>query len=948
MATGSSRARRSPLISALEPRLLLDGAAVATVARSITDAGAQPEGPEPAATSVPAAPDAASTAVAQAPNPPDIEPAPGEHTLQPDAPLDSHLPVPTSEDPTGQVIVVDDSVPFADELVADISPDWTVIRLQGDRDGLTQLAEALSAHQDLKAIHLFTHGGEGRLQIGATSLTEASLEAHAGVLRDIGSRLSPTGDLLIYGCDVAQGFVGQAFVNALARATGADVAASDDATGSAVAGGDWQLEAATGPIDAGSLQASIGDNTLTSHSISIGQNSPRLYWQGRAESSARYAQPFTQDKQTAYYRNVWRSFTYTVPKWFLRTENRTGWYQTTETAYWNYGSGTRYGTVQFTLPTSSFNMALQTTGLSRDSRGTVETAPYSVVNFALYRGSFNPGDPMANLVMGNRQSMSTSLSMTAAYGRLEAGTYIGVVSFDNFNLWDNNNGWWAGLNYNAEQMWGSFNLTVTNLNQAPVWGTVTNPTVSGSGVRSFSVPWSSVYDPDGDALSITAALQNGQPLPSWLSYNANSLTFTGNPAANTAPLAIRLTAADGQTSSTKDFTVSFTSDNDAPVVAATIPDQTWSGSGSFSYQVNAGTFTDSDLSGTSFTYSATLADGSALPAWLAFNTATRTFSGNPPANASDLSLRVTANDGSGQANATVFSDFALRLRNNNDIPVATGFAKSFAEDGVLSFTGADFALADTDTHAVGGTATTGTGKTLANVRILTLPAAGTLWLDADTNGRQDVGESVQINQEIVSGDLLKLRYTPAANWSGSTSFTWNATDGIAYATSAATVSITVSLVNDPPTLALSGGRALSLRPNTGNALSAITVDPGLTLTDPDTPYTADAANYDTILGATVTVVDSVTGNVQSGDVLAGTGISGRISVSYDGGSGALTLSGSATAAEYQQVLRTLAFSSTNTSNDNLRTISIALRTKDVTIPTVANFDGVDDYIETMR
>ena len=103
MATGSSRARRSPLISALEPRLLLDGAAVATVARSITDAGAQPEGPEPAATSVPAAPDAASTAVAQAPNPPDIEPAPGEHTLQPDAPLDSHLPVPTSEDPTGQV-----------------------------------------------------------------------------------------------------------------------------------------------------------------------------------------------------------------------------------------------------------------------------------------------------------------------------------------------------------------------------------------------------------------------------------------------------------------------------------------------------------------------------------------------------------------------------------------------------------------------------------------------------------------------------------------------------------------------------------------------------------------------------------------------------------------------------------------------------------------------------
>ncbi|MFN9913966.1 MAG: hypothetical protein ACK53L_15350, partial [Pirellulaceae bacterium] len=106
-------------------------------------------------------------------------------------------------------------------------------------------------------------------------------------------------------------------------------------------------------------------------------------------------------------------------------------------------------------------------------------------------------------------------------------------------------------------------------------------------------------------------------------------------------------------------------------------------------------------------------------------------------------------------------------------------------------------------------------------------------------------------------------------------------------------------------------------PNTGNQLSAITVDPGLTLTDPDTPYTSDAANYDTILGATVTVVDSVTGNFQAGDVLAATGISGRIGVAYNAGSGALTLSGSATAAEYQQVLRTLAFSSSNTSNDNL-------------------------------
>ena len=869
-----------------------------------------------------------------------------------------------------KLVFVDRSVPDLDSILASAAEIGAeTFLLDAAHDGLGQMVSALAGRSGINAIHIFSHGGPGRITLGSTNLTEAELAARAEDLAAIGAALAPDGDILLYGCGVADGFAGQDFVTALAAATAADVAASDDATGAVLFGGDWTLETTTGPVETSAIQANLGGNTLSNYVITVGRNAPRLYWQGRAEQRypsgpfTNYAEPYTGDKITAHYVPTWveRTYTWDEPVAFnffgipTRWATRTGTSRTRELRYtqFNNGSGTRYGTAQFTLSApSTYQFDTTASNLSAVIRGEEQSwwGGYSNYTVSLYRGSFDPARPLENLVAGNRgfTFQGTGYGFTTA---LPAGTYVAVTSFNTVCQFRNDDGFGAQWNHNAEWMLGTFTVNVTNLNRAPVWGTVANPTATGSGTKSFSVPWSAVSDPDGDAITVSASLVTGgsaAALPSWLSFNADSLTFTGNPPANTGTLTIRLTADDGQTTGTKDFTVTFTNDNDAPTVVAAIPDQTWSGSGSLSYQFPAGTFTDSDPSGTSFTYSATLADGSPLPAWLAFFQATRTFSGNPPANATDLSLRVTANDGSGQANATVSTDFTLKLRNNNDVPVALGFTKSLVEDGTSVFTANDFAYSDSDSHAVGGVATTGTGKTLQSVRILSLPANGALWLDADTDGRQTSGELVAVNQEIPEGDLAKLRFTPATNWVGSASFTWNATDGLAYATLPATATITVTLVNDAPVIALSGGRALSLRPNTGNQLSAITVDPGLTLTDPDTPYTSDAANYDTILGATVTVVDSVTGNFQAGDVLAATGISGRIGVAYNAGSGALTLSGSATAAEYQQVLRTLAFSSSNTTNDNLRTLSISLRTKDVTIPTVANFDGVDDYIETMR
>ena len=139
-----------------------------------------------------------------------------------------------------------------------------------------------------------------------------------------------------------------------------------------------------------------------------------------------------------------------------------------------------------------------------------------------------------------------------------------------------------------------------------------------------------------------------------------------------------------------------------------------------------------------------------------------------------------------------------------------------------------------------------------------------------------------------------------------------------------------------------------VRPSAGAAVGTpVLVDPGLRLVDPDAALTSQAS-YDTIHSAILTLVDHGSGSFVPGDALAATGISGKITASYESSKGVLTLSGDATAAEYQQVLRTLSFGTSNTSNDNQRSINVVVSASYDDTRLALHLDGVDDYIETLR
>lgn len=107
-----------------------------------------------------------------------------------------------------------------------------------------------------------------------------------------------------------------------------------------------------------------------------------------------------------------------------------------------------------------------------------------------------------------------------------------------------------------------------------------------------------------------------------------------------------------------DSAIRIANTNRAPTVANALVDQAGEEEVALTpYAFAANSFADADGNNDTLTYSATLTSGSALPAWLTFTPATRTFAGTPAAaSAATYAIRVKATD---RAGAFVTDDFNL-------------------------------------------------------------------------------------------------------------------------------------------------------------------------------------------------------------------------------------------------------------------------------------------------
>ncbi len=206
---------------ALEPRLLFDGAAAAT---------ADQQQEQQAQQALAAATEQAASDT-------------GDLPLSPTAEGGGAAPA------GRELLVVDTRIPDWQALVGEVRPNVQVLLLDANADPLAQVAAAIG-DQPVAGIHLLAHGDPGALRLGGLVLDRQGIDRYATELAQLGAGLAADGDILLYGCETGKGEAGRLLIEALARVTGADVAASTNLTGAARLGGDWVLEARAGIVDA--------------------------------------------------------------------------------------------------------------------------------------------------------------------------------------------------------------------------------------------------------------------------------------------------------------------------------------------------------------------------------------------------------------------------------------------------------------------------------------------------------------------------------------------------------------------------------------------------------------------------------------------------------------------------------------------------------------------------
>lgn len=222
-----------------------------------------------------------------------------------------------------------------------------------------------------------------------------------------------------------------------------------------------------------------------------------------------------------------------------------------------------------------------------------------------------------------------------------------------------------------------FRLTVgAGANRVPTVGTLIGNQVATEGQAfSYTFPAAAFTDPDGDSFTYTAYVVTEElvqtqpypepdfelqevesPLPSWLTFNSSTRTFSGTRNGITVDqvLDIRLYATEVGTSESyrvsQDFTLTVQAANDAPVLSNP-PASTYiaAPNAAFSLDLPNNVFTDPN--GDSLTYSA-----SGLPSWLSFTASTVRFTGTPSAaNIGASTITLTATDPDGASRSTTFT-----------------------------------------------------------------------------------------------------------------------------------------------------------------------------------------------------------------------------------------------------------------------------------------------------
>ncbi|MDP2242160.1 MAG: DUF4347 domain-containing protein [Burkholderiales bacterium] len=860
-----------------------------------------------------------------------------------------------------EIVFIDARTPDYALLVQDITAQSgrqvDVVMLDAGRDGLAQISEALAGRENVAALHIIGHGGDGVIQLGNELVTADSLQGNPDRVESWAKALTADADILLYGCDVAATAQGRLLADTLARLTGADVAASDDATGHTSLGGDWKLEYATGAIDV-PVALSVSEQDAWSHLL------PSIVLTSYEPSFASMADNVYEISGSG---STWsQSFKYTSGAGFYSVD------QIDLVLYKNVSPAGGNITIELRSSLGGGSGIIETGTVARRSLGTSEawmsvslSAPATLADGTtyyvsvkgvgggnVYVGVASPGYPggtffanataqpakdLAFRVVSNPAPV-VDLNGAAGVGQDEVAAFTEqtpvliapsgtIVDFDSANLasltatitaWPDGNAVESlALNAAATAAAGGAGLTVDY--------------TAATGVLSITGP---------------ATVATYQTILQGIQYNNTS------DAPTTTDRIVSVVASDGTTPSVERFSfITVSAVNDAPVntvpgAQSTAEDTALvfsvAGGNAISIaDVDAGTnpvqvaltgtngvITLAGIAGLTFSVGDGMADGTMTftGTVAAINTALNGLSFIPAANFNGgASLSITTNDQGNTGTGGAQSDtdaMTITVTAVNDAPTGADKAVTTNEDTAYVFSAADFGFSDVDA-----------GDSLSAVRIDALPGAGTLKLS---------GVAVTATEVITAASIPNLTFEPGLNGNGVgyASFTFSVRDQAnAFAAAPNAITVDVTAVNDEPVVDLNAGGAGQDVTVAFTEQTPVLIAPVATLAD------VDSANL-----ASLTVTLTARPDGDAVESLSAT-VTGGLTVSYTAGTGVLSITGSATVATYQSILQSIRYDNTSetpTTTDRLVTVVAsdgttpsATQTSSITVTAVNDAPVVD-------
>ncbi|MGZ5058791.1 MAG: DUF4347 domain-containing protein, partial [Methylobacter sp.] len=880
---------------ALEPRIMFDGAAAATTADTVADTK------PPVQDNAVIGQDAAKLAQAAAESvPPAVQADPMQQQRT-------------------EILFVENNVADYQMLIDGAKPGIEVHVLDSGQDGLAQMAQILEGRSGIDAIHIMSHGSEASVGLGSLTLTAQNLSAHAADFETIGQALNPNADILLYGCDIGAGSDGQAFITAIANATKADVAASNDPTGSAARGGDWALEAATGSIEA---KVAVTDTAEASYNGLLAAIT--FDFDANVTGSGTTILKQTKSSET-----------------IVLTSTDNNLYNNAASAWGTIGSGKIAGMDSATALVESQIVITVQGGKTFD-----------LTNFDMYDDQADTITVTTNT--GKTQTITFNAAGTKAFTPTTASDFQGITSFtitaaDNtfYPLFDN-----IILN------------NISSPNAAPTLGGTftTGGTVNDN---ATTTPFNQVTYTDADGTSykvkIAYTAANGTLTGTGLSGSAGNYTVTGadaatvqsnlqalvfTPTANqvapasTVQTTFTLTPNDGTVDGTADSTtkVTATSINDAPTggnKTVTATEDT-----TYSFQTGDFTFTDPDA-GAAFGGIQMTALPSAGNLWLDANhngsNDDAALTSSSTVSAADIASGYLKFSPAANANGAGYANFSFKVSDGslyaaaantltidvsavNDKPVATaGATQAYTEKAVAGVIDNTITLNDVDdTQITGATVTISAGKTTGDVLAVATQNGISGSYNSGTGVLTLTGTATLADYQAAlrSVTFASSSSDPTAT-SSSRTITWAITDAASTGSNGAqtstgvTSTINITSVNDAPTLTATTstptytetGASVSLF--SSSALS--TVETGQTIDQVVFTVSglADGANEIMVINGTdVALTNSTSGNTATNTI--------AYSVSVTGSTATVTLTKNDTAANWQGYINALTYKDTGT------------------------------------